>query len=755
MNYKGLALEDDENNDVNSKNNSLDFKDLAESLRYGSIKISDLNKNLEKKVHRHRLYERDNIYDAIFHQAPIGIAIHFSDVPSNLEDNPYLMVNPMFEKILGRTREDIIKTGWMGITHPDDLEEDMESYRRLQSGEITSYSMDKRFIKPDGSLVWVHMVVAHFHVADQKNYNHICLIQDITREKEISARLEESERSKSLLLSNLQGMAYRSCFDSHWTMEFVSDGCFQLTGYHPKSLINNKDISFNEMILPKYREILRNEWNRVVSDKMDFKYDYEIITASGEIKWVQEIGRVIFGPKGGVEALEGIIIDISELKNLEKTLLYTNDHDIMTGLYNLSYLEAQLKDFHGHGPKGKGALICINLNDIHMLSLKYGLNYSINLIRDIAYILEARCNESCHLYRIYEYQFAFYKRDYGSRDEIISFCNNIKQVLEARLSIDRIRGCIGVVELEYCDSCDVENLLKNLLLTSERNTKASEDEFCVQFFDKDMKDWISREETIVTELAEISRGQGLHRLYLHFQPVLDLENNRISGFEALARLNCDAIGNVPPMEFITLAEKSELIGKLGDQIIIKALSFLSLLKKEGYGDILLSINISVIQLLRKNFVIKLIQDIHQMQVDPRNIVLEITESEFASSNNDINLVINDLREMGIRIAIDDFGTGYSSLSRLRELQVDYLKIDKSFIDKIIELSPEDAITGDIITMSHRLGHCVVAEGVEYHQQLDYLRSRCCDKLQGYLVSKPLDEKAALAFLKKDLPYNWV
>ncbi len=137
----------------------------------------------------------------------------------------------------------------------------------------------------------------------------------------------------------------------------------------------------------------------------------------------------------------------------------------------------------------------------------------------------------------------------------------------------------------------------------------------------------------------------------------------------------------------------------------------------------------------------------EMQINPENIGIELTESIFAAEISEINDVIHALKAAGIKVLINDFGTGYSSFARERELNIDCLKIDKSFIDKLMELNPEEAITGDIISMAHKLGHCVVAEGVEHDKQLVYLHDHGCDRVQGYLISKPLDEIEAFEFLR--------
>ena len=137
-----------------------------------------------------------------------------------------------------------------------------------------------------------------------------------------------------------------------------------------------------------------------------------------------------------------------------------------------------------------------------------------------------------------------------------------------------------------------------------------------------------------------------------------------------------------------------------------------------------------------------------MGVPTERIGLELTESIFSSDYEEINSILSRLRETGLHIAIDDFGTGYSSFARERELNIDCLKIDKHFIDKLLEIQPEEAITSDIISMAHKMGHYVVAEGVEYEKQKQYLLANECDKIQGYLIGKPSDEQVAIELLGK-------
>ncbi|WP_313371235.1 EAL domain-containing protein, partial [Sedimentibacter sp.] len=676
-------------------------------------------------LYEQKLYDQGITFDTIFQQAPIGITISLNREPIYNHFDDYYTLNPMFEKIIGRTKKELIEIGWEKISHPEDLLEDLKYFQKLQTGEINSYSMDKRYIRHDGSYLWAHIVVARLDLASDYKFNHICFIQDISERKEIEKTLEESERSKSVLLSHLPGLAYRCCYDREWTMQYVSDGCFNLTGYYPKSLINNRDLSFNDLISPEYRESLWKEWECILADKLPFKYEYEINTAEGERKWVLEMGQGIYNAQGEVEALEGIILDISDRKQIENNLRYNSEHDVWTGLYNRRYLENLLACDAKIKTINKRAVICINLSAIHSLSLTYGFHYTQELIKKVAESLETHFVDKCQLFNIHENCFAFYIKDYKNKNELVAFCKKVVNTLEAVLDIERIGGGIGIVEIDEDNKNNIEQLLKNLLIASEKALNIYDKVFGVCFFNKEMEVELIREEDIKCEIASILAYENPDSLFLEFQPIFDIKSNKISGFEALARIRSNKLGLIMPVEFIPIAEKTKLIISLGKKIIIRAFNFLNRLKEKGHDTTNVSINISVVQMIRDDFIDNLVEMINIMQINPANITLEITESMFSSNYHEINMILGKLKDLGMKIAIDDFGTGYSSLARERELNIDILKIDKYFSDKILMLNNEDSITADIISMAHKLGHCVIAEGIEHEKQIQYMKNNGC------------------------------
>ena len=222
------------------------------------------------------------------------------------------------------------------------------------------------------------------------------------------------------------------------------------------------------------------------------------------------------------------------------------------------------------------------------------------------------------------------------------------------------------------------------------------------------------------------------------------------GFEALLRWASPEHGFVPPMEFIQIAEISGFILPLGKWVLNEACDFIKHVKDMGFSNLNISVNISVLQLMQDDFINMVIDILRKKDLEPSCLELEITETilmEFIENNME---KIKKLSDLGIKISLDDFGTGYSSLTYLRELPINILKIDKSFIDDITFSDNKSGIIGSIISLAHELGLKVVAEGVETKKQLDYISYHKCDIVQGYFISKPMPKDDVLEFLYKHI-----
>ncbi|MGI6752305.1 MAG: HD domain-containing phosphohydrolase [Anaerovoracaceae bacterium] len=312
---------------------------------------------------------QEALYRNIFQQAPIGIILQGSK-NSNTKAK-YVSINPMAETILGRGIRDLADITWPEFSHSEDLDLELPLFEQFVKGEIDTYSLEKRLIKPDGQTVWTNVKISDFSGSPLYGSMYLCLLEDISARKHWEEALKESERSKSVLISHLPGMAYRCKNDRDWTMEFVSDGCEALTGYAPNDLIENSVVSFNQIISPEYRDMIWDDWVRTLHQKKSYSHEYEIVTRFGQRKWVMELGQGVYEDDGSIKALEGIILDISEQKRKEHQIAYLKDHDFLTGLYNRSRIDMEKKrlDTPEHWPLS--VVIC-DIDGLRMINGAYG-----------------------------------------------------------------------------------------------------------------------------------------------------------------------------------------------------------------------------------------------------------------------------------------------------------------------------------------------------------------------------------------------
>ncbi|WP_374724454.1 EAL domain-containing protein [Calidifontibacillus erzurumensis] len=233
---------------------------------------------------------------------------------------------------------------------------------------------------------------------------------------------------------------------------------------------------------------------------------------------------------------------------------------------------------------------------------------------------------------------------------------------------------------------------------------------------------------------------------LHFQPQLDIKNEKIIGFEALLRWNHPDLGNIPPSDFIPIAEDTGLILPIGDWVLRQACLQVKEWEKVGFHSLRVAVNLSAQQFLQRNLAEKIKEVIKETSIRPQNLELEITERVVIHDIDSALSVLKQLKDIGVHISIDDFGTGYSSLNYLKRLPIHTLKIDRSFIFDIDSNPSSKALTSAITSMAHDLNLNVIAEGVETYDQLSYVKKSACDAIQGFYFSKPLQANAVIEFL---------
>ena len=440
---------------------------------------------------------------------------------------------------------------------------------------------------------------------------------------------------------------------------------------------------------------------------------------------------------------------IAEIMQAKTSVINSyNTTDILTGLKNRSAMYERLNDIIQTREEGRSrfALMFVDIDNFRWLNETLGHNYGDEVLSRFGTIIKEQLPNDMSVFRFSGDEFIIIKEFDKDYSEVYTAIENLHNRFNSPIEImnDKIyiKFSIGV-SIFPDDDVTPERLLRNAETALHRAKDSGKDR--VAFYTNTSRDRSAFSKAAIARSLSDALQNG--ELFLHYQPIVSAATRDIHGFEVLLRWISPEFGVVPPAEFIKVAEESGDIVKIGTWIFESACRTLKQINESIDPNIIMSINVSPVQLKRDDYIDHVKQVIDITMVNPKNIQLEITEStliDFTDSNSGI---INEINELGISLALDDFGTGYSSLNYLKNFPIKCLKIDKSFIDEINNDQRDYAITDSIIDLVHGLGIHTVAEGIETVGQYNFLMEMKCDYIQGFLMSKPLDERDAIEFLE--------
>ncbi|MCO7504140.1 MULTISPECIES: bifunctional diguanylate cyclase/phosphodiesterase [unclassified Pseudomonas] len=431
----------------------------------------------------------------------------------------------------------------------------------------------------------------------------------------------------------------------------------------------------------------------------------------------------------------------------ENSLLRMAQYDFLTGLPNRQQLQQQLDKILVDAGRlqRRVAVLCVGLDDFKGINEQFSYQAGDQLLLALADRLRAHSGRLGALARLGGDQFALVQADIEQPYEAAELAQSILDDLEAPFALDhqeiRLRATIGITLFPE-DGDSTEKLLQKAeqTMTLAKSRSRNRYQFYIASVDSEMR----RRRELEKDLREaLPRNQ----LYLVYQPQISYRDHRVVGVEALLRWQHPELGMVPPDQFIPLAEQNGNIIVIGEWVLDQACRQLREWHDQGFSDLRMAVNLSTVQLHHSELP-RVVNNLLQIyRLPPRSLELEVTETGLMEDISTAAQHLLSLRRSGALIAIDDFGTGYSSLSYLKSLPLDKIKIDKSFVQDLLNDDDDATIVRAIIQLGKSLGMQVIAEGVETAEQEAYIIAQGCHEGQGYHYSKPLPARELTAFLK--------
>ena len=493
-------------------------------------------------------------------------------------------------------------------------------------------------------------------------------------------------------------------------------------------------------IIPKSAlEAVNTVWRNLLEKKGGERSANENITKDGRTILCEWYNTPLVDQNGQVIGVTSLVDDVSERKSSEEVIWRQANFDRLTGLPNRNMFHDRLHQEIDKSDRTNLplALLLVDLDEFKEVNDTLGHHIGDLLLKETAHRISSCVRASDTVARLGGDEFTIILSELHDMNKVdviaVKIIDKLTQEYHLGNEIVHISGSVGIT-FYPTDTRTIDSLMKNADQAMYAAKEKGRNRF--SYFTQSLQD-NAQNRLRLTKDMRIAVDANQFELY--FQPIIDLRTNRIFKAEALLRWHHPDRGIVNPLEFISIAENTGLINKIGDWVFRESARFASQWSK-NYGEVFqITVNMSPVQFRSENnrLTDKWLDYLEEFKISGRNIVIEITEGLLLNVESDVIEILIWLRDTGIQVALDDFGTGYSSLSYLKMFDIDYLKIDQSFVRNLRTNKNDLALTEAIIVMAHKLGLKVIAEGVETEMQRNILTNAGCDYAQGFLFSKPV------------------
>jgi diguanylate cyclase (GGDEF)-like protein/PAS domain S-box-containing protein len=454
-----------------------------------------------------------------------------------------------------------------------------------------------------------------------------------------------------------------------------------------------------------------------------------------------------------IETDEGMLIsvsirDVTERKKSEMKLIHQASYDQLTGLPNRVLALDRLSHAISSATRQRDsiAVMFIDLDNFKQVNDSLGHTVGDKLLEQVGHRLADTVRANDTVARLGGDEFLVIVPHLKELNTVEVVAEKLIEAISKPYAIDERELYIGAsigITIFPTDSDEPEVLLRNADAAMYQAKDAGRNTF--RFFTQEMNEQLLYRLEIESQLRHAVEN---NELFLAYQPLYDLANNEIAGVEALLRWNNPKLGPIDPESFISIAEETGLINKMGEWILREACHNAMVLHNHVKRWLRISVNISATQFRGGDLVTIVKNALDSTGLPPEYLELEITERVLIDDNLNVSRIIQDLKRLGVRLALDDFGTGYSSLGYLKRFQFDVLKIDRIFVSDVTRDPETDALCKAIVAMADSLNLTVVGEGVENQQQFQFLRDLGIDLVQGFYLSKPVSNDEIIKLLNR-------